>query len=308
MKRITVVLVAIAVIVIGGVVGTLAGLPNKPTPQPIPVEPQPIPVEQDSSSVSGPASHSSKDLAPGATSVPGVIAPIPLTSDGDGSALARSASLRVFSKDVRTTADRVRSIIETNSGTIYSLSLRRDELLVTARIPMAKYTEVTAALSGTGSIEAFTTNVADVSASIASIDAALKNLQAQEQTLTDRINTTKDAETLARLRQELADVRTSIDTTNAQRRTQQYGVETFSLDVVVANTHADTPRSSEPSMLTKAAAQAGEIFLTVTGGLLIISGALAPLVAVVLVLLLAARLGRRMMRRNPSLESVDIAQ
>lgn len=298
MKRIVVVLTALAVLVLGGVVGMLAGLSSR--------QPTDAVLEATSKNTlrdPGAATSAVSPRLPVVVEPP--IVPVP---GGDGSALARSMQYSIYAKDVRDSAARVRAVVERNGGTVYSLALGADTFSLNARIPIAKAADVNTALNQIGVTEAFASDGIDLSGSLAEIDASLRNLQAQEQVLVQQIEQTKNPVTTADLQRQLAAVRNQIDTVNANRRAQQSTVDTVSLSVAVANTHLGLPTPDEPSMLANASQKAGAVFLTVAGGLLIVAAAAAPLLAILVMLAVATRTWRRLHRRNATTAGMPMVQ
>ena len=149
---------------------------------------------------------------------------------------------------------------------------------VTMRVPVARFDEAVARLSGLGKRTGLSERGDDVSAAFSDLEARIRNLAAQEGILQDLMRQARSIADTITVQQQLSQVRGEIEQLTGQRNLLD---NQTSLATVAATLHANgvapAPRERGRSTLGQAWHDAVGVTVAIVGGTLVVLGALIPL-------------------------------
>ena len=199
--------------------------------------------------------------------------------------------------------DRVASIASTHGGFVASSStsssrdeddreVRFGELSV--RVPADRFDAARQALSGLGELEGQSIRGEDVSGQLVDYEARLRSLTAQEDALRTLLARAGAVGEVLQVQSSLFSVRQQIEQLAAQRAEleQRAALATISISLYEPGALPEIrPPEPPPTSLANSFRRAVEGALTVVGGMIVVVGWLAPLVALGLVVWVLGRLG-----------------
>ena len=149
---------------------------------------------------------------------------------------------------------------------------------VTMRVPVARFDEAVARLSGLGKRTGLSERGDDVSAAFSDLEARVRNLAAQEGVLQDLMRQARSIADTITVQQQLSQVRGEIEQLTGQRNLLD---NQTSLATVAATLHANgvapAPREHSRSTLGQAWKNALNVAVAIVGGTMVVLGALIPL-------------------------------
>ena len=149
---------------------------------------------------------------------------------------------------------------------------------VTMRVPVARFDEAVARLSGLGKRTGISERGDDVSAAFSDLEARIRNLAAQEGVLQDLMRQARSIADTITVQQQLSQVRGEIEQLTGQRNLLD---NQTSLATVAATLHANgvapAPRERSRSTLGQAWHNALSVAVAIVGGTMVVLGALIPL-------------------------------
>lgn len=149
---------------------------------------------------------------------------------------------------------------------------------VTMRVPVTRFDEAVARLSGLGKRTGLSERGDDVSAAFSDLEARIRNLAAQEGVLQDLMRQARSIADTITVQQQLSQVRGEIEQLTGQRNLLD---NQTSLATVAATLHANgvapAPRERSRSTLGQAWHNALSVAVAIVGGTMVVLGALIPL-------------------------------
>lgn len=149
---------------------------------------------------------------------------------------------------------------------------------VTMRVPVARFDEAVARLTGLGKRTTLSERGDDVSSQFSDLEARIRNLAAQEGVLQDLMRQARSIADTITVQQQLSQVRGEIEQLTGQRNLLD---NQTSLATVAATLHAagvaPAPRDENRGTIGQAWNHAIDVAVAIVGGTIVVLGALIPL-------------------------------
>lgn len=239
--------------------------------------------------------------AVGATGEDGALSPLPPSvGSGNGSAIVRSAEMSVRLEDLRvaTAVSRLGGLAERLGGYVASTTTAEGEVGggkgsadLVLRVPSERLDAARAEVAKLGEVQSVRLSGDDVSGQLVDLDARLRTLRTEETALNELLGRSRDVPAILQVRDRLTGIRSEIEQLAGHQARVRDQVRMASLTVSLLE--KDAPAGAVPRQEDKGLGNdlraAGNAFVAVIGGTIIVTAAVAPIAALALLVLLVAR-------------------
>lgn len=229
----------------------------------------------------------------------------PSVGAGNGTAIVRSAEMSVRLKDLRvaTAVGRLGGLAERLGGYVASTTTAEAETGagkgsadLVLRVPSERLDAARAEVSKLGEVQSVRLSGDDVSGQLVDLDARLRTLRTEEMALNELLGRSRDVPAILQVRDRLTGIRSEIEQLAGQqtRVRDQVRMASLTVSLLEKDASAGAVPGEEDKGLGNDLRAAGNAFVAVIGGTIIVAAALAPIAALALLaLLVARRFGRR---------------
>ena len=201
---------------------------------------------------------------------------VPVASDR----VVKHATLdvRVGAKDLGDQFSKAQALAGFLGGYVEQSDLSHGLASVTMRVPVVRFDEAVARLTGLGKRTTLSERGDDVSSQFSDLEARIRNLSAQEGVLQDLMRHARSIADTITVQQQLSQVRGEIEQLTGQRNLLD---NQTSLATVAATLHAagvaPAPRDENRGTIGQAWNHAIDVAVAIVGGTIVVLGALIPL-------------------------------
>lgn len=237
----------------------------------------------------------------------------------------RNIAMRIKVDDVEVSVEKIRSVVSSNKGTVTNLqvSTDNDEPVyrydaqgsladgaalsgwMTVRIPADKLDAFSKEVAGLGEVLRQSADESDVTQEHVDLSARLKNLQAQEARLREFFDSAKKVEEMLAIEQELGRVRGEIESMQAQIAYLERQAAMATVTIELVEPKAVVRPAGTDWGFVASVTQAIRAFVGTINGLIIIFGAVLPILLIALAVFFIIRAILRSRARRHASDSQD---